>query len=63
MLSDEAMADKLPRRTVNAVGWVRSGIHSYHTGKHYKSNLSKMIQRRLLEESVIVCARCGEKVR
>lgn len=42
--SDETLETRLPQRTVGAVEIVRNGIHSYHTGKHYESILSKMMQ-------------------
>lgn len=45
-LSDAEIARLLPQRTEGAVGWVRSGIHSYHRGLD-TSMLSKMMPARL----------------
>ena len=42
-LSDEDLSKRLPNRTINAIGFVRSGIHEYHE-KGDTTILSKMMK-------------------
>jgi hypothetical protein len=58
-LSDGEVSDLLPQRTVGAVGWVRAGIHSFHTGGDV-SMLSKIMLQRLDDDRrAWICPRCG----
>jgi len=56
-LSDQAIAEQLPRRSVGAVTIVRNGIHSYHENKHI-SMLSKMMVDYLSTHRGLICPRC-----
>ena len=57
-LSDEEVAQMLPRRTVDAVTVVRNGIHAYHSGMNI-SMLSQMMQQWLADPNRRVhCPRC-----
>lgn len=59
LLSDAELAERLPQRTVNAVSFVRQGVHSFHTGRDDHQMLSKMMKDRLMGPSgPILCALC-----
>jgi hypothetical protein len=61
-MSDEDLSKRLPNRTINAIGFVRSGIHQYHT-KGKTTLLSKMMKDYLdKQEITLTCSICGEDI-
>ncbi len=61
-LSDEALSTRLPRRTLDAIQVVRSGIHEFHQ-KGESALLSKMMKERLaMRGENLVCSICGEEI-
>lgn len=61
-MSDEDLAKLLPRRSLGAIGVVRSGIHSFHRGLDV-SMLSRIVLDRLQDgPGPVVCPICGAKI-
>ena len=58
-LSDEELANRLPKRTNGAIRTVRSFIHSFHRGLNI-SGLPHIMRRRLEQEGWI-CSKCQGK--
>jgi hypothetical protein len=61
-LSDEELSKSIPRRTIGAIQFVRSGIHEFHR-KGDSPLLSKMIKNYLTKSvTVLVCPICGVRI-
>ncbi len=61
-LSDEKLANQLPRRTLDAIQIVRNGIHEYHK-KGDSTLLSKMMKDRITKSGKFLsCPICGERI-
>ncbi len=61
-LSDEVLAEKLSRRSMDAINIVRRGIHDLHNGK--KNDLLSKLMIELIHsyEEALSCAICGERI-
>jgi hypothetical protein len=57
-LPDDGFAEILPQRSVGAIGVVRAGVHSFHTGGD-TSMLSKMMLSLLgAKNTLVTCPIC-----
>ena len=57
-MSDADLARRLPSRSVGALGWVRSGLHSFHQGGDV-SMLSEMMKETFHKNpGGTTCPRC-----
>lgn len=60
-LSDEELTLKLPNRSKGAIGAVRAGVHSYHTGGIITMLSQIMLNYLKNNRSSLTCPRCGAK--
>lgn len=62
MLTDEELAERLPGRSLGAIGVVRSGLHSYHRGQDI-SMLSRIMQDSLAaHRGLTICPKCHRTI-
>jgi hypothetical protein len=60
--SDEDLSKRLPNRTIDAIKFVRSGIHQYHD-KGKTTLLSKIMKDYLDKPEIpLTCSICGEDI-
>jgi hypothetical protein len=61
-LSGESLSTRLPRRTLDAIQIVRSGIHEFHQ-KGDSTFLSKMMKEHLTKSGIaLACPICSERI-
>ncbi|MGA2158047.1 MAG: hypothetical protein ABSG90_02390 [Dehalococcoidia bacterium] len=58
-ISNVELSKQLPLRTINAIQFVKLGIHDFHIGKDYKFLSNKMKSYLIANREPLRCPVCG----